>query len=726
MLSIIGLCIGCQNVKTENQDNVPSTMMNNKEYNPPIPEKQEKKLSIHGDERIDNYYWMKLSDEQKAAKSPDAQTQKVLDYLNAENSYTDNMTSHLDDYKEELFQEMTGRIKQTDESVPYFKNEYFYLTKYEEGKEYPIYSRKKGKLSAKSELMIDANELAKPHDYYQAAGLSVSPNNEILAYGEDTLSRRKYDVKFKNLTTGEYLDDVIDNTTGRVTWANDNKTVFYTRKDDALRAYKIYRHTIGQPSSEDVEVYHEEDETFSCYVYKTKSQKYIVIGSYATVSNEFHTLDANKPNGTFDLFQKRERDLEYGISHYGDKWYIITNKDGAKNFKVMTTPETETGKENWKDFIPHSDKVFVSNLEIFESHLVVNERKDGMTKVRVLPWDNLDNGHYIDFKEEAYMAYTSVNPEYKSDKVRVFFSSMTTPGTTYDYDLHTKTLELKKRQEVVGDFDNTLYTSERIMVPARDGEEIPMSIVYKKGFKKDGSQPVLLYGYGSYGASMDPYFSSVRLSLLDRGFAFAIAHIRGGQEMGRAWYENGKLFNKKNTFTDFIDCGQYLVDNKYTSPENHFCMGGSAGGLLVGAVINMEPDLWKGAIAAVPFVDVVTTMLDETIPLTTGEYDEWGNPNDKAYYDYIKSYSPYDNIERKDYPAMLVTTGYHDSQVQYWEPAKWVAKLREYKTDDNPLLLHTEMGAGHGGKSGRFERYRETALEYAFFLDLAGKKELVQ
>ena len=720
------LFLQCGNNRTENQDNTHTSMKNIEIITPPSPRKEEKILSKHGDDRIDNYYWMKLTDEQKNAKKPDQQTSEVIEYLNAENDYTNKMTDHLKDLQDDLYEEITARIKQNDESVPYKKNGYFYLTKFTEGKEYPIYSRRKGTLNASDEIMIDANELAEAYDYYQAAGLSVSPDNTILAYGEDTLSRRKYNIKFKNLETGKYLDDVIENTTGSCTWANDNKTVFYTRKDNALRAYKIFKHTIGTSSDQDVEIYHEEDETFRCFAYKSKSQKYIIIGSFATVSNEYRILDANDPNGRFKLFTQRERGLEHSISHYNDKWYIVTNKDGATNFKIMTTLESNTSKDNWKDFILYKEENFITGIEVFSDYLVINERNKGMTKVKVMPWANPSDASYIDFGEEAYTAETSTNPEIDTDEVRISFSSMTTPGSVYDYNMKTKQLDLKKRNEVVGDFNPDDYTSERIMVTARDGVEVPVSIVYKNGFKKDGTQPLLLYAYGSYGYSMDPYFSSVRLSLLDRGFAYAIAHIRGGQEMGRPWYDDGKLFNKKNTFTDFIDCGQYLIDNKYTSAENQFCMGGSAGGLLIGAVINMKPEIWKGGIAAVPFVDVVTTMLDETIPLTTGEYDEWGNPNDKAYYDYIKTYSPYDNIEKKDYPALLVTTGYHDSQVQYWEPAKWVAKLREYKTDNNPLLLHTEMSTGHGGKSGRFERYRETALEYAFFLDLAGKTELLQ
>ena len=690
----------------------------------PVAKKQKKELEIHNDIRIDDYYWMKLTDEQKNAKTMDEHTKEVVAYLESENEYTAKVTSHLESFKDKLFDEIVGRIKQTDMSVPYFKNGYYYLTRYEEGKEYPIYTRKKESLDNQEEMLIDVNLLAVNYDYYAAGGLSVSPDNTILAFGEDTLSRRIYKIRFLNLKTGEYYEDEITNTTGSICWANDNKTVFYTRKDDALRAYKIFKHKLGSSSDNDTEVYHETDETFSCYAYKSKSQKYIMIGSFATVSNEFRYLNADTPDEEFKVFDPRERKLEYSVSHYKDHWFIVCNKDNAENFKIMRCPENKTSQEHWEEFIPHDPKSLISDIEIFKDYLVINQRIDGITKIRIRPWNEPGSEHYIDFNEDAYMAYSSVNPEYDTEELRVFYSSMTTPGSTYDYNMRTRKLVLKKQQEVLGDFDAGNYQSERLMANARDGESIPISIVYRKGFKKDGSMPLLLYGYGSYGNSMDPYFSSVRLSLLDRGFAFAIAHIRGGQEMGRQWYENGKYLKKKNTFTDFIDAGKYLVENKYTSSENMYCMGGSAGGLLIGAVINMEPDLWRGAIAAVPFVDVVTTMLDESIPLTTGEFDEWGNPKNEEYYHYMKSYSPYDNVKAQDYPALLVTTGFHDSQVQYWEPAKWVAKLRELKTDENVLLLHTDMSTGHGGKSGRFERFRETALEYAFLLDLAGKAEL--
>jgi len=708
--------------------NKTNTTMSNtsKMYQPdikaPIAKKEKHVISTHGDDRVDNYYWMRLTDEQKTAEKLDAHTQEVVDYLNAENDYVEKVTAHLKPFQNKLYDEIVGRIKQTDMSVPYINNEYYYITRYEDGKEYPIHARKKGNLEAPEEILINVNELAAPYEYYAVSGLSVSPDNKILAFGEDTVSRRQYTLRFKDLVTGEMLQDVIQNTTGGATWANDNKTVFYTRKDDALRSFKIFKHKIGTPASEDVEVFHETDETFNAFVYKTKSEKYIIVGSWATLSQEYQILDADKPDGDLKMFQPRVRNLEYSIGHYGDKWYIRTNKDGAQNFKIMTTTEESTTKENWVDYIDHRDDVFLEGTDFFKDYFVLSERIDGITKVRIMKWDGSDD-HHINFGEDAYLAYTTTNLEFATNQLRVGFTSLTTPNTTFDYDMNSRSLRKLKQQEVIGEFVSDDYVSERIIVAARDGARVPVSIVYKKGFEKNGKQPLLLYGYGSYGNSMDPYFSSVRLSLLDRGFAFAIAHIRGGQEMGRQWYEDGKFLKKKNTFTDFIDCGQYLIDNNYTSAEGLMAMGGSAGGLLMGAVINMVPDMWKGVVAAVPFVDVVTTMLDESIPLTTGEFDEWGNPKDKEYYEYIKSYSPLDNIEKKDYPAMLITTGYHDSQVQYWEPAKWIAKLRDMKTDDNPLLLHTNMGAGHGGASGRFQRYKETALEYAFLLDLVGRAD---
>ncbi len=685
----------------------------------PVAEKNPTILTKHGDVRIDNYYWMKLSDEQKMAETPDEHTAKVVAYLEAENKYRDQMTSHLQGFQETLFEEIKARIKQDDASVPYKSNGYYYITRYETDQEYPIYARKKDSLDNPEEIMLNMNVLAKPYSYYKISARKVSTDNKILAYGEDTVSRRQYTLRFKNLETGEMLSDNITNTTGTAIWANDNQTIFYTRKDESLRSYKIFKHILGTDESADVEVFHEEDDTFNAFVYKTKSDKFIVIGSWATLSQELYTIPADQPNNELTLFQKRERNLEYSISHYGDTWYIRTNKDHAKNFKVMTTGENATDKENWKDLIQHRDDVYVEGLELFTNYMVINERIEGISKMRIMPWNGED--HYIDFGEAAYTSSPGVNMEFDTEILRIGFTSMTTPSTVYDYNMKSRSLKLMKQQEVIGDFKPNQYESERIMVEARDGARVPVSVVYKKGYKKNGTQPLLLYAYGSYGYSIDPYFSSVRLSLLDRGFGYAIAHIRGGQEMGRDWYENGKFLKKMNTFTDFIDVGDYLVNNKYAAKNHLYAMGGSAGGMLMGGIANMRPDLWNGIVAAVPFVDVVTTMLDDTIPLTTGEYDEWGNPNDEIYYRYMKSYSPIDNVEAKDYPSILITTGYHDSQVQYWEPAKWIAKLRDLKTDNNPLMMYCNMDTGHGGASGRFQKYKEVAMEYAYLLDLAGK-----
>jgi oligopeptidase B len=561
--------------------------------------------------------------------------------------------------------------------------------------------------------------MAEGYSFYQVTGLSVSHDNKILSYGVDTLSRRKYTIRFKNLETGEIYDDQILNTTGSSAWAADNATIFYTRKDEVtLRPDRIFRHKVGDDPEQDALVYNETDETFRCSVYLSKSMKYIMIGSFSTLSTEYRYLDAMHPMADFNVFLPRQREHEYFISHYKDRFYIRTNYE-AKNFRLMETGLDNTALDKWKEVIPHRSDVLLEDYEVFSDFLALQERENGLTGIRVMSHDGA-NDYYIDFEEQTYMVYLSTNLDFDTDVVRYGYTSLTIPNSVYDYNMSSKEAKLMKRQEVVGGYNPDDYYAERLFATAKDGVKVPVSLVYKKGMKKDGENPTLLYGYGSYGASMDPYFSSVRLSLLDRGFIYAIAHIRGGEEMGRQWYEDGKLLKKKNTFTDFISCAEYLLDEKYTSEDKLFAMGGSAGGLLMGAVVNMRPDLFKGVVAAVPFVDVVTTMLDESIPLTTGEYDEWGNPNEKEYYDYMLSYSPYDNVEAKDYPAMLVTTGLHDSQVQYWEPAKWVARLREMKTNDEPLLLWVNMDFGHGGASGRFQRYKEVALEYAFMIDEAG------
>jgi len=680
---------------------------NTETMEPPVAEKINKELTIHGHTRTDNYFWMNDRDDPKVTK-----------YLKAENDYLKNRLKHAENFRKKLFREITGRIKQDDSSVPYKDNGYFYYNRYEEGKEYPVYCRKKDNMHNSEEVILNVNKMAEGYSYYDVGDFNVSSDNTLIAYGVDTVSRRKYTIYFKDLTTGKIFEENIPNTTGSVAWANDNKTVFYSIKDNTLRSYMIKKHVLGTAPSEDEEIFHEKDSTYDTYVYKTKSSQFIIIGSGSTLSDEYRFLDANDPDGEFRIIQTRERELEYKISHFGDHFYIVTNMD-AKNFRLMKTRVDNTAKENWEEVIPHRDNVLIEGIEIFKDFLIVEERKSGLNQIRIIRWDD-QSEHYLDFGEETYSAWVSTNREFDSEILRYGYSSLTTPDSWYDYNMVTREKKLLKREPVLGDFDPDRYEAKRLYAPAEDGIKIPISLVYRKGIKKNSNNPLLVYAYGSYGASRDPYFRSDRLSLLDRGFVFAIAHVRGGSEMGRYWYEDGKLLKKKNTFTDFINCTEFLIKEKYSNPEKTFAYGGSAGGLLIGAVINMRPDLYKAVIAAVPFVDVITTMLDESIPLTTGEYDEWGNPNEKKYYDYIVSYSPYDNVEAKDYPAMLVTTGLHDSQVQYWEPAKWVAKLRDMKTDDNLLLLFTNMEAGHGGASGRLERYREIALEYTFFLDQIG------
>jgi oligopeptidase B len=692
---------------------------------PPMAKKTPFEMTEHGDIRVDNYYWMRLSDEQKNApdSTRDQQTKDVLDYLNAENAYTKSMLAHTDAFQAKLFEEMKGRIKETDQSVPVKQNGYWYYTRYEAGKDYAFNCRKKDSMeTGTEEILVNGPEMAAGHDYWALGGLDVSEDNAILVYSEDLVSRRIYSASFRNIQTGEVLSDKIEGIAGCPVWANDNKTLFYVKKDPTtLREFQIWRHTLGTPQANDALVFEEKDEEFSCFVYKTKSKKYMVIGSNQTLSNEYRVLSADAPVGEFKVIQPRERNLEYGIDHYGDRFYITTNLE-AKNFRLMSCPETATTKENWQEVIAHRADVLLEGIEIFKDYLVVQERKEGLNQIRVIRWDNKSE-YYVEFQDPTYAAGVGANPEFETDVLRYGYSSLTTPASTYDFNMTNKDRVLMKQQEIIGGHDPSQYNSERLYAKATDGAMVPISLVYKKGTQLDGSAPTLLYAYGSYGSNTDAGFSSARLSLLNRGFVFAIAHIRGGQEMGRHWYEDGKLLKKKNTFTDFINCAEHLIANNYTSKEKLFAMGGSAGGLLMGAIANMRPDLWRGIVNAVPFVDVITTMLDETIPLTTFEFDEWGNPKNKEYYDYMKSYSPYDNIENKNYPNILVTSGYWDSQVQYWEPAKYVAKLRDHKTDNNLLLFWCNMDAGHGGKSGRFEALKEVALEYAFMMDLVGIKE---
>lgn len=673
---------------------------------------------IHGLQLQDDYFWMRLSDEQKAAKESDAQTTEVVDYLKAENAYTKEAMAPTEGLQEKIYEEIVGRIKKDDESVPVLDKGYWYYSRYEEGKEYPYSCRKKGSMEAAEEVMLDQPAMAEGHNYFAIGGRSVSPDNKLLVYGVDTISRRQYTLYIKDLATGEVFTDRIPETTGGATWANDNKTLFYTKKDPlTLRSSQVYRHVLGTDVSEDVLVYEEKDETFSCGIGKTKSEAYLMIASYATVSTEYRFLDANDPNGEWKVLQPRERDLEYSVSHYGDDFYIVTNRN-AKNFKLVKTSTDATTYEHWEDVLGHRDDVLLEGIEIFNRWLVVDERKNGLTQIRLIRWDGSED-KYIPFNDPAYSAGVGANPDFNASRLRYGYTSMTTPSSVLEYDFDSGEITQLKQQEVLGGtFDPANYVSERLMVEARDGAMVPVSIVYRKGTERNGKNPLLLYAYGSYGASMDAGFSVARLSLLDRGFVYAMAHIRGGSEMGRHWYEDGKLFNKMNTFNDYIDCGQAMVDEKFTSSDHMYAMGGSAGGLLMGAVMNMAPNLFNGVIAAVPFVDVINTMLDESIPLTTGEFDEWGNPKDKAYFDYIMQYSPYDNVAAQDYPHTLVTTGYWDSQVQYWEPAKWMAKLRDVKTDDHLLIMECNMETGHGGASGRFERIKEVALEYAFMFML--------
>jgi oligopeptidase B len=696
ILFLVGLLLGgCQN--------------STKRINPPRAEKIKKELKIHGHTRIDNYYWLK-----------ERTNPEVIAYLEAENEYTDSILKHTELLQEQLYEEIVGRIKQTDESVPYFKNGYYYYTRYESGKEYPVYCRKKSSLDAQEEVMLNVNECAEGYDYYHVRGLNVSPDNRYLAFGVDTLSRRKYTIHIKDLSKNSILEDDIQNTTASAVWANDNKTIYYTRKDDAMRPFKIFMHKIGDTTAEDKEIFHENDATFVVNVWKSKSDRYIFITSISTLSTESRFLQTDKPGDDFMLIIPREQDHEYYVEHYGNNFYIKTNFQ-AKNFKLVKTPVSEPGKENWIDVVPHRDDVLLEKIEVFKEFLVLQERKDGLTQLRIRSWGESDD-YYLEFDEPAYTAYIGINPEFDTPQLRYKYTSLTTPTSTFDYNMKNKSKTLLKQVEVVGDFNPADYTTERLYAVADDGIKIPISLVYRSALKDHDSNPLLLTGYGSYGSSNNPRFNSARLSLIDRGFIFAIAHIRGGEEMGREWYEEGKLLKKRNTFTDFIACAEHLINNEYTRPDQLCAIGGSAGGLLIGAVVNMRPELFKAVIAAVPFVDVITTMLDPDIPLTTMEYDEWGDPNKKEYYNYILTYSPYDNVSAQDYPAMLVTTGLHDSQVQYWEPAKWVAKLREYKMDQNVLLLKTDMESGHSGAAGRFERHRMTALEYAFLLDQVGIK----
>ncbi|MGC4128638.1 MAG: S9 family peptidase [Bergeyella sp.] len=679
----------------------------------PKAKKTEKPLTIHADTRIDPYFWLN-----------ERGNPEVIQYLKDENAYCDFIMKDTEELQENLYEEMKSRYKKDDESLPYFFNGYWYIVKYKEGKEYPVFTRKQQSLDNEEELILDVNILAEGHEFFEVGSVAVSMNNEITAFSTDDLGRRIYTIQFKNLNTGEILQDKITDTTGKAVWANDNRHVFYIKKDKNLRAFQVYRHELGTDSSQDVLIYHEKDEAFDVNLFKTKSLHYIFIASSSTISDEHRFIPADDVLAEWKVVQERKPDLEYAIEHYEDEFYIITNADDATNFKLVKTKVETPEMKNWQDVIPHRKETLLEGFEIFKDFLVLEERTEGLLQIKIIE-NPTGNSHYLPFNDPTYTAYIGLNLEFDTEKLRFGYTSLTVPGSTYEYDMKNRTTTLLKQQEVLGGtFSPENYISERIWAPSRDGKtQIPVSLVYHKNTVKSEKTPLLLYGYGSYGHTVDASFSSVRLSILDRGFIYAIAHIRGGEYLGREWYEDGKLLYKKNTFYDFIDAGKFLVKERYTSEKHLYAMGGSAGGLLVGAVMNYEPELFNGIVAQVPFVDVVTTMLDETIPLTTGEYDEWGNPNDKEYYEYMKSYSPYDNVEAKNYPNILITTGLHDSQVQYWEPAKWTAKLRDLKTDNNILIFKTDMSSGHGGASGRFESLKEDALEYAFLLKLEDLKD---
>jgi oligopeptidase B len=679
--------------------------------NPPVAEKKSYVRTIHGDSMADPYYWM--IDFFK--KGPDST--KVVDYLTAENTYVDTMMSASKTLQEDLFKEMKARIKEKDESVPVFKNGYYYYTRSEEGQQYFKYCRKKGNLDAKEEILLDVDDMAKGHGYYSAAGFNISDDNKLMAFGVDTVSRRQYVLYIKNLETGELYKDEIHHTGGGSVWANDNKTLFYTENNQAtLLSEKIKRHKLDTDASHDAVVYDEKDHTNYIGIAKTKSGKFIIIITAGTLSSESLFIDASKPDAAFKSFQPRMKEVLYEVTDDGDKFLIVTNLE-AKNFRLMSCPYDKTDHASWKEEVPHRTDVLLEGVEEFKNFLVINERKNGLRQMRVRHHAT-GKEYFLDFGEPAYTANPGSNPEFNTSTLRYNYTSLTTPNSVYDYNMDSQGKKLMKQQEVVGGYDPKEYVTERLYATARDSTKVPISLVYKKGFEKNGKAALLLYGYGSYGNSLDASFSANRLSLLNRGFVYAIAHIRGGQEMGRLWYEDGKMMKKKNTFTDFIDCAQYLVDQQYTTSQHLYAQGGSAGGLLMGAVVTMRPDLFHGIVAQVPFVDVVNTMLDESIPLTTNEFDEWGNPKNKESYDYMKSYSPYENVAAIEYPNMLVTTGLHDSQVQYFEPAKWVAKIRATGTGKNLIFLHTNMKAGHGGASGRFDYLKEIALIYAFLFAL--------
>jgi len=679
---------------------------------PPVAEQRDKILSIHGDDRLDEYYWIR-DDERR---DPD-----VLKLIAQENAYTKAMMAHSEKFQETLFDEISARLVADDRTVPVKTGNYVYFREYRQGGEYPVYIRAPTANQDAEAILLDANDLSTGHEFYQIGNWSVSPGETLLAYAEDTVSRRQYTLRFKDLESGSNLPDEIVNVSPAIAWAADNQTVFYVRKHpQTLLPYRVYRHKLGTPGESDVEVYEEKDDAFHTSVHTTRSRKYVVFTMGSTDSSEIRLVRAGDPDAEPAIFLPREEHHEYRIRHIEGMFYVLTNWQ-AKNFRLMKVKEEEIGdKSHWQEVIAHRPDVLLQDMEIFTNYLVVNERIDGLARIRVI---NLTDGkdRVIDFPDPAYTARLHANPEVDTNRLRYVYSSLTTPESTYEFNMESGESVLLKEESVLGGFDKSKYTSERKVFTARDGTRVPVSVVYRADLFKSGSNPVYIYAYGSYGYSANPTFLSKRLSLLDRGFVYAMVHVRGGEDMGRHWYEDGKLLNKKNTFNDFVDATQYLVAEGLADADNVFAVGGSAGGLLMGVIANEAPALYKGIVAHVPFVDVITTMLDESIPLTSGEFNEWGNPNERVYYDYMLSYSPYDQVKAQKYPNMLVTTGFYDSQVQYFEPVKWVSRLRRLKQDDNLLLIDINMDTGHGGSSGRYERHRLDALEYAFILELAGK-----
>ncbi|HEX4854063.1 S9 family peptidase [Arenimonas sp.] len=680
---------------------------------PPAPVAAAKPYEVkapHGAARNDEYYW--LRDDKR-------ENPEMLAYLNAENAYTDTVLKPLEALEETLYNELVGRVKQDDSSVPYFEDGYWYYTRFETGKEYPIHARRKGSMDADEQVLFEVNELAAGKSFYQLGTYEVSPDDRLVAYAEDTNGRRQYTVRIKDLATGEVLPDVITGVSANLMWGDDGRTLYYVENDPVtLLTKRVKAHVVGGDVAKAKLVYEETDETFYMGIGRTRSDDYLCISVSSTVSSEMRCTEADAP-GEFKVFAPRQRDFEYDADHYGGRWVVHTNWD-ATNFRVMTLADGQPwgDRGQWQELVPHSADVLISGVTLFKGFMAIGERSGGLQRVRIRHDDGKEE--FVQAEESAYSMGVSINAEPETDWLRYTYTSLTTPASTFEVNVRTGERKLLKEQPVLGGFDKANYVTERLWATARDGTKVPVSLLYRKGFEKNGQAALYQYSYGSYGSSSDPGFNANVISLVDRGAVYAVAHIRGGQEMGRQWYEDGKLLNKINTFTDFIDVTDFLVKEGYAAPDRVAAMGGSAGGLLMGAVANMAPEKYKVMVAHVPFVDVVTTMLDESIPLTTNEFDEWGNPKDPVFYDYMLSYSPYDQVAAKAYPSMLVTTGLWDSQVQYFEPAKWVARLRAKKTDANPLLFRTNMEAGHGGKSGRFQRYRERAEEYAFVLDQLG------